>query len=106
MLDPPRAGSGSSLGIRTIGGGLASPDSSSGRSTSEELRMAKYLFPDFLRDLQPYEQAEFVWKRSWQDLIQHTGQLDLWKTPWFRTTFADGTPSRDGNPIVAAISPT
>src|SRR3954468_2614342 len=73
---------------------------------SEVVRMARYLMPDFLKDPQQYEKAEAVWRQAWQDLIRRTGQLDLWKTPWLRTTFVDGTPFRDGNPIFSAICPS
>jgi hypothetical protein len=68
--------------------------------------MAEFLFPEFLRDLQQYEQAESIWQRLWQDLIGRTGQLGLWETPWHSTTFVDGTPCRDGNPIFSAVSAT
>lgn len=67
--------------------------------------MVRYLFPNFLTDAQEYEQAEAIWREHWDDLVRRLGQEWLWEHPWLNTTFADGTPCRDGNPIFSALSP-
>jgi hypothetical protein len=38
-------------------------------------------------------------------VIERTGEKALWQVPWLNTTFADGTPCRDGNPIFSAVCP-
>ena len=63
------------------------------------------LFPNFLNDSQEYCQAEAVWRKHWNDLIQRVGQESLWESPWLNTNFANGMPCRDGNPIFSAVSP-
>lgn len=68
--------------------------------------MARALYPDFLEAPHQYAQAEETWRRHWSDLARRTGELDLWKTPWGSTTFVDGTPIRDGNPIFSAVCPS
>jgi hypothetical protein len=66
--------------------------------------MVKYLFPNYLTDSQEYEQAEALWRERWDDLVRRLGQEWLWESPWLNTTFADGSPCRDGNPIFSAVS--
>jgi hypothetical protein len=65
--------------------------------------MTRALYPNFLEDPRQYEQAEESWRRHWRDLVRRAGEPDLWETPWGNTTFADGTPCRDGNPIFSAV---
>jgi hypothetical protein len=67
--------------------------------------MGKYLFPNFLNDQQEYERAEALWRDRWNELVRRLGQEWLWNSPWLNTTFADGTPCRDGNPIFSAVCP-
>jgi hypothetical protein len=66
--------------------------------------MVKVLFPGFLSDPKEYALAEAIWRDRWLDLVRRVGQEWLWQTPWLNTNFADGTPSRDGNPIFSAVS--
>ena len=66
--------------------------------------MTEYLFPNFLTDPREYEQAEAFWRARWDDVVRGVGQESLWESPWFNTTFANGTPFRDGNPIFSAVS--
>jgi hypothetical protein len=63
------------------------------------------LFPDFLRDPQQYDQAEALWAAKWQEFIQRTGLDGSWESPFYTTTFVDGTPCRDANPIFSAADP-
>jgi hypothetical protein len=63
----------------------------------------EHMFPNFLHDSQEYQQAEKLWQDGWQELVQQSGQLSLWKTSWLNTSFGDGTPFQDGNPIFSAI---
>ncbi len=60
-------------------------------------------FPNFLKDFTEYERTENLWQAEWQRLIQGTGKEELWRSPWINTTFANGTPCRDGNPIFSAV---
>jgi hypothetical protein len=63
-----------------------------------------YLFPGFLNDQTQYTQAQNHWNDVWSALISRLGQRFKWETPWLNTTFADGTPCQDGNPIFSAVS--
>lgn len=65
--------------------------------------MAHFLFPDFLSDPQQYQEAEEFWSKHWGELVRDVGQLDRWKAPHYTTTFVDGTPCRDGDPIFSAV---
>jgi len=38
-------------------------------------------------------------------LVRRVGQERQWVTPWLTTTFANGTPFADGNPIFSAVAP-
>jgi hypothetical protein len=67
--------------------------------------MAKPLFPNFLNDPNEYRQAEALWRERWDELVRRVGQGQKWRTPWLTTTFADGTPFADGNPIFSAVAP-
>jgi hypothetical protein len=67
--------------------------------------MVEYLCPNFLNDAREYGQAEALWQARWEGLVRKTGQEGLWRTPWINTTFANGEPCRDGNPIFSAVSP-
>jgi len=66
--------------------------------------MVSYLFPNFLRNAGEYDQAARFWQEQWDDLISRLGESELWQTPWLGTTFANGSASRDGNPIFSAVS--
>jgi hypothetical protein len=66
--------------------------------------MPDFLFPDFLHDPVEYAAAEAYWLQQWKDLMRLLDEQQLWETPWLGTTFADGTPCRDGNPIFSAVS--
>jgi hypothetical protein len=66
--------------------------------------MIRHFFESFLNDEEEYERAEGYWLDLW-DRILEEGQTDQWQAPWLATSFADGTPSRDGNPIFSAVSP-
>jgi hypothetical protein len=68
--------------------------------------MERFLFPDFLNDSEQYQQAQDLWQRTWNELVAEVGQTSLWQTPFYATTFADGTPCRDGDPIFSAVDPT
>ncbi len=61
-------------------------------------------YPNFLTDPQEYQAAQALWQKRWNNLIEHRGEANLWKSPWLGTTFADGTPMLDGNPIFSAYS--
>ena len=63
-----------------------------------------YLFPNFLTDYQVYQDAECLWRDRWDQLIRFLGASELWESPWMGTTFGDGTPMLDGNPIFSAVS--
>jgi hypothetical protein len=67
--------------------------------------MTQLLFPNFLNDADEYRRAEEFWRARWDELIRWSGQEGQWVTPWLTTTFADGTPFADGNPIFSAIAP-
>jgi hypothetical protein len=67
--------------------------------------MVKSLFPNFLKDPTEYRQAETLWRERWDELVRRVGQERSWVTPWLTTTFADGTPFADGNPVFSAIAP-
>src|SRR5438105_15742731 len=67
--------------------------------------MVKPLFPNFLNDPNEYHQAETLWRERWDELVRRVGQERQWVTPWLTTTFANGTPFADGNPIFSAVAP-
>jgi hypothetical protein len=68
--------------------------------------MVDYLFPHFLSEPREYREAEAIWRQRWEDLVRRVGQEWLWETPWLNTSFANGTPCQDGNPIFSAVSPS
>jgi hypothetical protein len=68
--------------------------------------MVQHLFRRFLADPGEYAQAEDYWRRLWEQLARFSGQQHEWRYPWIRTTYADGTPFRDGDPIFSAWSPS
>ena len=68
--------------------------------------MSKLLCTDFLNNPAEYAQAESIWRDRWTELLHELGQQDVWECPWLNTTFANGTPFRDGNPIFSAICPS
>jgi hypothetical protein len=67
--------------------------------------MPEHLFPDFLNDPLEYRLAERAWQEEWRRIVRSSGQAGRWKVPWITTSFADGTPFMDGNPIFSAIRP-
>src|ERR1043166_3292912 len=67
--------------------------------------MIKYLFPKFLADPAEYRRAAQQWQQRWTELINDAPDRLSWTTPWVATTFADGTPIDDGNPIFSAVCP-
>src|ERR1700722_8370563 len=67
--------------------------------------MVQSLFPNFLNDLDEYHQVEALWRERWDELVRGVGQERQWVTPWLTTTFANGTPFADGNPIFSAVAP-
>lgn len=68
--------------------------------------MSKLLCTDFLSSPVEYAQAESIWRERWTKLLHELGQQDVWEFPWLTTTFANGMPFRDGNPIFSAICPS
>lgn len=67
--------------------------------------MAEFFYPRFLTDPAEYDKAAAFWSSRWEQLLAWAGQLGAWEHPWANTTFADGTPCRDGNPIFSSICP-
>jgi hypothetical protein len=65
--------------------------------------MADLLYPHFLTDLAEYDRAEALWRQHWDDLVRRVRPGEDWKSPWLSTTFADGTPFHDANPIFSAV---
>src|SRR5260370_23659459 len=63
----------------------------------------RFLFPNFLIDGREYQQAEAFWLKNWTELTRAVGQTQLWKSPFYTTTFVRGTPCRDGDPIFSAV---
>ena len=66
--------------------------------------MNNFLFPNFLKDPREYKKAQSLWQSRWEELVEAARQKRRWESPWLHTTFADGTPCRDGNPIFSAIN--
>ena len=66
--------------------------------------MVQHLFPHFLGDPVEYAKAEAYWRDLWEEVARFAGQQWEWRQPWLRTTYADGTPFRDGDPIFSAWS--
>lgn len=66
--------------------------------------MAVQLFPDFLGDKGQYALAEGYWRNLWEEIARSSGQRGEWKTPWLRTSFSNGTPFQDGDPIFSAVA--
>jgi hypothetical protein len=64
------------------------------------------LFENFLKDEEQYDAAEKLWQQRWTDLVRHRGQEKIWHSPWINACFADGSKTRDGNPIFSAICPS
>jgi len=67
--------------------------------------MVQPLLADFLNDRRQYGEAERLWRARWEELLRRVGQEAEWVSPWLKTTFADGTPFADGNPIFSAVAP-
>lgn len=65
--------------------------------------MACLLYENFLEDAEQYRDAEQLWSRAFHELLTRAGQAGAWQIPWMSTTFANGDPIRDGNPIFSAV---
>lgn len=63
------------------------------------------LHAHFLHDPAAYARAESVWRDLWKMSDQIQRLQHGWQTDWIVTTYADGTPMHDGNPIFSAYSP-
>ncbi len=74
-------------------------------SINEGGLMGRLLYPNFLSNPEEYAKAEAAWAEAWRDLMRHSRLAALWRSPWLSTTFADGSPCRDGNPIFSAFAP-
>lgn len=68
--------------------------------------MTEHLYPKFLADAGEYAEAESFWRGRWGEVVRRAGEEALWHSPWLNTTFANGTPFRDGNPIFSAVCPS
>jgi hypothetical protein len=68
--------------------------------------MATHMFPRFLEDRAEYARAEAYWRELWDEVVASAYQQGEWQHPWLRTTFADGTPFLDGDPISSAWCPS
>jgi hypothetical protein len=64
-----------------------------------------FRFPDFSRDAVQYDQAQAMWAEKWEELLRRAGQAAAWESPFYTTTFVDGTACRDGNPMFSAADP-
>jgi hypothetical protein len=64
-----------------------------------------FVFPDFLRDPRKYDQAQSLWAEKWEELVRRAGQTTAWESPFYTTTYVDGTACRDGNPMFSAADP-
>lgn len=64
-----------------------------------------FLFPDFLKDAGQYDQAQQLWAEKWEESVRSAGQVAAWESPYYATTYANGTACRDGNPIFSAADP-
>jgi hypothetical protein len=62
------------------------------------------LYRKFLEDFEQYKEVENFWQEAWNEIKSDKKSSDEWETPWFKNTFADGTPCQDGNPIFSAVS--
>lgn len=60
------------------------------------------MFDSFLQDPREYAALEALWAQLVRRLASEFAPQP-W-SPWLRTTFADGTPMRDGDPICSLIS--
>lgn len=67
--------------------------------------MVQHLCKTFLVDAAEYRSAQARWSELWDKLVAAQRPTTEWKSPWFASTFADGTPMSDGNPIFSAVSP-
>ncbi|HWE38783.1 MAG TPA: hypothetical protein VG406_19700 [Isosphaeraceae bacterium] len=64
--------------------------------------MLKYLYKDFLDNVDEYRASEGYWIRRWQEAIDIHSRPG-WSYPWIST----GSPDLlDGNPIFSAFSPS
>jgi hypothetical protein len=65
--------------------------------------MPIYKFKNFLSDPQVYAEAEKYWYDLFRSILATSEKKAQWKK-WFDTSFLDGTPIRDGNPIYSMVS--
>jgi hypothetical protein len=69
------------------------------------MSIGQFLFPAFMTDSLEYRASEELWTQRWSSLIENLEEADIWTSPWLGTTYGDGTPMLDGNPIFSAYSP-
>ena len=67
--------------------------------------MVNHLHSTFLDNSKEYKDCEQFWERLCSEVIKEKSPVTDWK-PWLTTTFADGTPFGDGNPICNLMSPS
>lgn len=69
----------------------------------------KYLFPNFLNDVQQYTESQKFWEDLCQQILSRHGQSDLW-IPWFGVksvaSAANNAILYEGNPIYWLDNPT
>jgi hypothetical protein len=65
--------------------------------------MVTYLHRNFLNDRCEYAAAEAYWAALWGRIVARAGQTAAWRTGWLQTSYADGSPMNDGNPIFSVI---
>jgi hypothetical protein len=67
--------------------------------------VVQFLPGAWLESGQEYDLAESFWREPWRGLVAAKGTAELWRVPWFKGEYLDGTPIRDANPIFSAVSP-
>src|SRR6185437_14455104 len=68
--------------------------------------MVAPLFPNFLHDEREYASAERSWRDLWERIRDSRQSLSHWHEPWLTTSYLNGKPFLDGDPIFSAISET
>src|ERR1043166_1161962 len=64
----------------------------------------QFLFPNFIDDPSQYAAAVAFWSELCENCLAEQQKAN-WKGPWLNTSFVDGTPFQDGNPIYSLFSP-
>ncbi len=65
--------------------------------------MSRLLFENFLNNSSEYERAVAFWDELVRGGLKKQFDSEEWKS-WLNTSFENGSPDRDGNPIVSYIS--